>query len=81
MGEFKTNFTLPNYIGIGNGITRGYGAIYGVASLNDSPFDENELNKSEIEDFDENSILVQNIKIVKSFWEKKMKNQQELVSL
>ena len=54
MGEFKTNFILPNYIGIGNGITRGYGAIYGVASLNDSPFDENELNKSEIEDFDEN---------------------------
>ena len=31
-----------------------------------------------IEDFDENSILSQNIQIVKSFWEKKMKNQQEL---
>lgn len=26
-GEFQTNFILPNYIGMGNGITRGYGAI------------------------------------------------------
>jgi hypothetical protein len=31
-----------------------------------------------IEDFGEDSILSQNIQIVKSFWEKKMKNQQEL---
>ena len=30
MGEFKTNFVLPNYIGVGNGITRGYGTIYGM---------------------------------------------------
>ena len=29
-GEFSTNFNLPNYIGLGNGITRGYGAIYGL---------------------------------------------------
>ena len=26
-GEFKINFFLPNYLGIGNGITRGYGTI------------------------------------------------------
>ena len=26
-GEFKINFLLPNYLGIGNGITRGYGTI------------------------------------------------------
>jgi len=29
-GEFQTNFILPNYIGVGNGITRGYGAIHGL---------------------------------------------------
>ena len=29
-GEFRTNFLLPNYLGIGNGITRGYGAVYGM---------------------------------------------------
>ena len=29
-GEFETNFLLPNYIGIGNGITRGYGTILGL---------------------------------------------------
>jgi len=29
-GEFRTNFILPNYLGLGNGITRGYGAIYGL---------------------------------------------------
>ena len=53
MGAFKTNFILPNYIGIGNGITRGYGAIYS-ASSSDIPFyDKNELTKSGIEDFDE----------------------------
>ena len=27
-GSFKINFVLPNYIGLGNGITRGFGAIY-----------------------------------------------------
>ncbi len=27
-GGFKTNCILPNYIGLGNGITRGFGSIY-----------------------------------------------------
>ena len=27
-GAFKTNCVLPNYIGLGNGITRGFGTIY-----------------------------------------------------
>ena len=27
-GAFKTNCILPNYIGLGNGITRGFGTIY-----------------------------------------------------
>ena len=53
MGAFETNFILPNYIGIGNGITRGYGTIYGASGSNALSFDENELNKSEIEDFDD----------------------------
>ena len=53
MGAFKTNFILPNYIGIGNGITRGYGTIYGASGSDALSFNENELNKSEIEDFDD----------------------------
>ena len=32
-GEFKTNFTIPNFIGLGNGITRGFGTLF---SLNNS---------------------------------------------
>ena len=52
-GAFKTNFILPNYIGIGNGITRGYGAIYSASNSNILSYDENELTQSEIEDFDE----------------------------
>ena len=32
-GEFKTNILLPNYIGLGNGITRGYGTIKGLFSF------------------------------------------------
>ena len=33
IGEFKTNFIIPSYIGLGNGITRGYGTLF---SLNNS---------------------------------------------
>jgi len=29
-GEFRANFVLPNYLGIGNGITRGYGTLFGL---------------------------------------------------
>jgi len=62
-GEFQTNFVLPNYIGVGNGITRGYGALH------DFKFDE-ETIKSEIknnqnnineEDEDLFSINVKNV--------------------
>jgi len=45
MGEFKTNFLLPNYIGVGNGITRGYGTIYGMFNPNIFSFDKNQLEK------------------------------------
>ena len=40
-GGFKTNFILPNYIGLGNGITRGFGTIYGLFDLDGFSFDEN----------------------------------------
>lgn len=43
-GEFQTNFVLPNYIGLGNGITRGYGAIHGLYNPEDFTFDEDILN-------------------------------------
>ena len=33
-GEFKTNFILPNYTGMGNGITRGYGTLYSLNNPN-----------------------------------------------
>ena len=39
-GEFSTNFNLPNYIGLGNGITRGYGAIYSLFNPQEFHFDE-----------------------------------------
>ena len=45
MGEFKTNFVLPNYIGVGNGITRGFGTIYGLFNPDTFSFNEQELNK------------------------------------
>ena len=45
MGEFKTNFVLPNYIGVGNGITRGFGTIYGMFNPDSFSFDEEELKQ------------------------------------
>lgn len=54
MGEFKTNFVLPNYIGIGNGITRGFGTVYGMFNPDSFTFDENELQQ---EKKDESSSL------------------------
>lgn len=45
MGEFKTNFVLPNYIGIGNGITRGFGTIYGMFNPDSFSFNEEELKQ------------------------------------
>ena len=56
MGEFKTNFILPNYIGVGNGITRGFGTVYGVLSTESIIFDKETIktdSKDKTEDFDE----------------------------
>ena len=56
MGEFKTNFILPNYIGVGNGITRGFGTVYGALNTDSIPFDKKTINKDskeDSEDFDD----------------------------
>ena len=45
-GEFRTNFLLPNYLGIGNGITRGYGAVYGMFNPKSFSFDEGSLEEA-----------------------------------
>jgi len=44
-GEFRTNFILPNYLGVGNGITRGYGAIYGLYNPAMFSFDEDSIKE------------------------------------
>ena len=44
-GGFKTNFILPNYIGLGNGITRGFGAIYGLFDSDGFSFDKELLKE------------------------------------
>ena len=62
-GEFYTNLILPNYIGIGNGITRGYGTILGEYSENTPSFDNKEFDelKSKSDDskfcLDENNFV------------------------
>jgi hypothetical protein len=69
-GEFQTNFVLPNYIGVGNGITRGYGAIHGLYNPQDFKFDEETLSSENInpkpiniirEDDDLRSVKVKNV--------------------
>lgn len=42
-GGFKTNLILPSYIGLGNGITRGFGTIYGLFDSTGFSFDEKSL--------------------------------------
>jgi len=48
MGEFRTNFILPNYLGIGNGITRGYGTVFSLFNPDMFNFDENSLEKGKL---------------------------------
>ena len=50
-GDFKTNIILPNFIGLGNGITRGYGTISGQFDMNTVAFNK-ELDKEETKDMD-----------------------------
>jgi len=44
-GEFRSNFVLPNFLGIGNGITKGYGVLFSHFNPADFSFDESELEK------------------------------------
>jgi len=69
-GEFQTNFILPNFIGLGNGITRGYGAIRGSYNPQDFKFDEETLCSKTVdnkavnpieEDDDLRSVIVKNV--------------------
>ena len=54
-GEFRTNFMLPNFIGFGNGITRGFGAIYSLNHPNNLEFQNSskEVEEYTIEDINE----------------------------
>ena len=57
-GEFETNFVLPNYLGIGNGITRGYGTILGlfessiISKKEETELDEEFLDDPELQEID-----------------------------
>jgi len=42
-GEFRSNFVLPNFLGIGNGITKGYGVLFSHFNPADFSFDKSEL--------------------------------------
>jgi len=52
-GEFKTNFLLPSYIGLGNGITRGFGTLF---SLNNPSSLIPEISKEKTEEYKEEAI-------------------------
>lgn len=45
-GEFRTNFVLPNFLGVGNGITKGYGVIFSQFNPSDFSFDESILRST-----------------------------------
>ena len=44
-GNFTTNLVMPDYLGIGNGITRGFGTISNAGVHEIGLFDSNEFNK------------------------------------
>lgn len=48
-GEFYTNLVMPDYIGIGNGITRGYGTISSIDQDKIGSFDNGEFDKLKLE--------------------------------
>ena len=62
-GEFKTNFLLPSYIGLGNGITRGFGTLFSLNNPNGlipetSEEKTEEYIEEEINEEDENITFV-----------------------
>ena len=69
-GKFTTNLNLPNFIGLGNGISRGYGTLLNFTSskllniddLDYSETDENEYCKSDSVKIDINDFKKLNVK-------------------
>lgn len=54
-GEFRANFVLPNYLGIGNGITRGYGTLFGLFNPELFSFNEGDLQELEAKETKESN--------------------------
>tara|TARA_B100001564_G_C20667407_1_gene684455 strand:- start:2975 stop:3940 length:966 start_codon:yes stop_codon:yes gene_type:complete len=62
-GEFRTNFMLPNFIGFGNGITRGYGSIFSLNHSNNLEFQNSskEADEYTIEDINEDDNAISSV--------------------
>ena len=59
-GEFRTNFMLPNFIGFGNGITRGFGSIFSLNHSNNLEFKNSskEVEEYTAEDINEDDVAM-----------------------
>ena len=79
-GGFKTNCILPNYIGLGNGITRGFGTIYyDIESLvlkPDSDTPKDQVEKTDIFESEEGLEIVDISDVPKPKRRKKRKNNK-----
>lgn len=65
LGEFQTNFVLPNYIGVGNGITRGYGAIHGQYNIQDLTVEQGDkVTNNKPIDITDDGLVTVNVKSV-----------------
>jgi len=83
-GVFKTNFNLPSFIGLGNGITRGYGTLLNADScqifnkddlgLQDS--DENKCFESDLDEIHPDDFNKLHVKQDKRSYRLKRKNRK-----
>ena len=81
-GEFKTNFLLPSYIGLGNGITRGFGTLFSLNNSNGlipgaskektEEYIEEEINE---EDEDITFVTIKDVPVINK--RKKQKKRQD----
>ena len=81
-GEFKTNFLLPSYIGLGNGITRGFGTLFSLNNPNGlipeaskektEEYIEEEINE---EDEDITFVTIKDVPVINK--RKKQKKRQD----
>ena len=64
-GEFRTNFMLPNFIGFGNGITRGFGSIFSLNHPNNLEYQNsaNEVDEYNSEDINEEDDILSSVTI------------------